>query len=99
MPQTAQPGRPLRVTAANVNGLNDDQKRRRFFAWLQKKRIDIALLAETHCTSDGLALRWVQEGAGPGRPWQGGALWCHQQQQGDRAAGGVGVLLSQRVVS
>lgn len=99
MPHTAQPGRPLRVTAANVNGLNDDNKRRRFFAWLQKQRVDIALLSETHCTSDGLAQRWVREGAGPGRPWRGEALWCHQQQQGQSAAGGVGVLLSQRIVS
>jgi len=98
MSQSAQPGRPLRVAAVNVNGLNGDQKRRRFFARLQKQRVDIALLSETHCTSDALAKRWVQEGAGPGRPWRGEAFWCHQQQQGQLAAGGVSVLLSQRVI-
>src|SRR5512139_3157631 len=98
MPQLAQPGRPLRVAAVNVNGLNVDDKRRRFFAWLQKQRVDIALLSETHCTSAALSQRWVQEGAGPGRPWRGEAFWCHQQQQGQLAAGGVSVLLSQRVI-
>jgi exonuclease III len=99
MVQAAQPGRPLRVAAANVNGLSAGQKRRQFFAWLQKQRADIALLSETHCTSDSQARQWVQEGAGLGRPWRGESFWCHQQQQGERAAGGVCVLLSHRVVS
>ena len=80
MAQATQPGRPLRVAAANVNGLSAGQKRRQFFAWLQKQRADVALLSETHCTSDSQARQWVQEGAGPGRPWRGEAYFCNQQQ-------------------
>ena len=98
MVQSAPPGRPLRVAAVNVNGLNARQKRRTFFTWLHKQRVDIALLSETHCTSDEQAKQWVRQGAGTGRPWRGQGFWCHQQQQGGRAAGGVGVLLSQRVI-
>ena len=85
--------------AVNVNGLMDTTKRRSFFAWLQQQGYAIVLLSETHCTSDSQALQWVQEGAGLGRPWQGSGFWCHQQQQGQRAAGGVGVLLADAVVS
>lgn len=85
--------------AVNVNGLSDSSKRRNFFAWLQQQRHAVVLLAETHSTSDDQAQQWVQEGAGLGRPWQGSAVWCHQQQQGQRAAGGVGVLLADSIMA
>jgi exonuclease III len=98
MAQAAPPGRPFRVAAVNVNGLNAVPRRREVFTWLQNERVDVALLSETHCTDTAMADGWVRDGAGPGRPWQGMGFWCNQHQQGGRAAGGVGVLLSQRIV-
>ncbi len=94
MMQHQQPARPFKAAAVNVNGLAAQSKRREFFASLQEQRCTVTLLAETHCTSDDQARRWVQEGAGPGRPWQGTALWANQAEQGGRAAGGVGILLA-----
>lgn len=93
------PAGPFKVLAANVNGLSAQQKRRGFFAFLQEQHCGVALLSETHCTSDSQAMGWVQEGAGPGRPWQGSAVWAHQAAQGQRAAGGVGILIAQRLIA
>ena len=93
------PAGPFKVLAANVNGLSARQKRRGFFAFLQEQHCGVALLSETHCTSDSQAKGWVQEGAGPGRPWNGVAVWAHQLHQGQRAAGGVGILVAQRLVA
>jgi hypothetical protein len=78
----------------NVNGLAAAAKRRTFFVWLLQQRYANVLLSETHTTSESQGQQWVQEGAGPGRPWQGVAFFGHQQQQGGRAAGGTAVLLS-----
>jgi exonuclease III len=80
MPQSVQPGQPFKVVAVNVNGLAAAAKRRTFFAWLPQQRYAIVLLSETHTTSESQGLQWVQEGAGPGRPWQGVAFFGHQQQ-------------------
>ena len=96
MPHT-QPPRPFKVVAVNVNGLAERPKRQRFFAWLQQQRYAVALLSETHCVSAEQAQQWVREGAGQGRPWQGSAVWANQEQQGDRAAGGVAVLLADSI--
>lgn len=57
------PAGPFKVLAANVNGLSAQQKRRGFFAFLQEQHCGVALLSETHCTSDSQAKGWVQEGA------------------------------------
>ena len=73
----------------NVNGLAARSKRRMFFASLQKQRQAVVLLSETHCTTEQQGLDWVQEGAGPGRPWQGAAFFAPQADQGGRAAGGL----------
>ena len=99
MPDQPQPGRPFQVAAVNVNGLTEATKRRTLFTWAQEQHHGIVLLSETHCTSDSQAQQWVQEGAGLGKPWQGASFWCHQLQQGQRAAGGVGILLSDSIVS
>ena len=98
MPQGVQPGQPFKVVAVNVNGLAAADKRRIFFAWLQQQRYAIVLLSETHSTSDEQGQQWVRQGAGPGRPWQGHAVFAHQIDQGGRAAGGTAVLLSHRIV-
>ena len=98
MAQSVQPGQPFKVVAVNVNGLAAADKRRNFFAWLQQQHYAIVLLSETHSTSDTQGQQWVTQGAGSGRPWQGLAFFAHQQQQGERAAGGTAVLLSHRIV-
>ena len=92
--------RPFHVVAVNVNGLSDRGKRRRFFAWLRQQRCDVGLLVETHCRSSETAQQWVQEGAGPGRPWQGHAFFAHRAcHPADRPTSGVAVLLSPQIVA
>ena len=78
MAQAGQPPRPFQALAVNVNGLPDRGKRRGFFASLQQQRQGLVLLSETHCISDEEGRAWAQEGAGPGRPWQGVALWANR---------------------
>ena len=99
MAQAGQPPRPFQAVHANVNGLAASSKRREFFAAMQQRRYGVVLLSETHCTSEEQGQAWVQEGAGPGRPWQGVAIWANQAEQGERAAGGVGILLAEYMVS
>ena len=92
--------RPFHAIAVNVNGLAEPGKRRRFFAWLQQQRCDVGLLVETHCRSTQIAQQWIQEGAGPGRPWQGHAFFAHRTcRPTDRATAGVAVLLSPQIVA
>ena len=98
MPQGVQPGQPFKVVAVNVNGLAAADKRRIFFAWLQQQRYAIVLLSETHSTSDEQGQQWVRQGAGPGRPWQGHAVFAHQIDQGGKGGRGRAVLLSHRIV-
>jgi len=98
MAASMPPAGPFKVIAVNVNGLAAATKRRGSFAFLQEQRCAVALLSETHGISDSQAQSWVQEGAGPGRPWQGAAFWARQAAQGQRAAGGVGVLIAQRLI-
>jgi exonuclease III len=88
--------RPFRVVAVNVNGLRGHSKRKAFFAWLQKQRHDVVLLSETHSKDDGDTQGWLQQGAGPGRPWQGHAFCAHNADGSGRA--GVAVLLSSQIV-
>ena len=95
MAWTGQPPRPFRALSVNVNGLAASAKRRAFFASLQQQRQGLVLLSETHCTSEEQGQAWVQEGAGPGRPWQGMAVWANQAEQGQQAAGGVGILIAE----
>ncbi|KAF8055086.1 transposon TX1 protein [Scenedesmus sp. PABB004] len=88
------PGGGLKVVAVNVNGLNRKPSRQAFFAWLLASRYHVVVLTETHAQGDGQARRWVQGGAGPGRPWQGSAWWSH----GSSASRGVGILIRDGVV-
>ena len=93
------PPSPFKVMAVNVNGLAAGPKRREFFASLQQQRQAVVLLSETHTTTDSQGQGWVREGAGPGRPWVGAAFFSSQAEQGQRAAGGVGVLIGQRLIA
>ena len=81
-------GLPARVLVANVNGLHSPRKRHHLFHTLGEGRWDVALVVETHCEGPDMAAAWMQEGAGPGLPWPGTALWCH----GTRRARGVCIL-------
>ena len=98
MPQAVPPS-SLKCVAVNVNGLRDKQKRLKFFDWLLQQRFDVVVLSETHSKDDGEVRRWVQEGAGKGRPWQGRAYWCHNTQPGSlQPVRGVAILLRDGVV-
>ena len=99
-PTEAHALRPFKTITVNVNGLSHQGKRRGFFAWLQQQRCDIALLVETHCRSTQQGQKWVQEGAGPGRPWQGHAFFAHKVcRPAQRATSGVAILLSQQIIA
>jgi hypothetical protein len=63
----------LSCVVVNVNGLSDLVKRRTLFKRLLQMQVDVAVLCETHSTSDEQVRGWVQGGAGLGRPWQGHA--------------------------
>ena len=47
------------------------------------------VLSETHCGSREVATKWLRDGAGPGKPWLGEALWSNGTSQ----SRGVAVLL------
>ena len=87
-------GGGLSCVVVNVNGLSDPVKRRTLFKRLLQMLVDVAVLCETHSTSDVQVRGWVQDGAGPGRPWQGHACWTH----GAERSRGVAVLLDSKVV-
>ena len=91
MSATAPPAAamPARLVVANVNGLHSARKRHHLFHALGEGRWDVALLVETHCEGPEQARAWLQEGAGPGLPWQGDAFWCH----GTRRSRGVAILV------
>lgn len=91
-PPSRQPG-TLSCITVNVNGLNAPAKRRVLVSRLLELRVAVTVLCETHCGGEDQALGWVQDGAGPGRPWLGPALWSH----GTGRARGVAVLLTAQV--
>jgi hypothetical protein len=92
--QQQRQGGGLSCVVVNVNGLSDPVKRRTLFKRLLQMQVDVAVLCETHSTSDEQVRGWVQDGAGPGRPWQGHAFWTH----GADRSRGVAVLLDSKVV-
>jgi exonuclease III len=87
-------GGGLSCLVVNVNGLSAPAKRRTLFKRLMQLHADVVVLCETHSTSDEQVQGWVQEGAGPGKPWQGHAFWEH----GADRSRGVAVLLASRAV-
>ena len=42
----------IKLCSFNVRGLNEKKKRRDIFAYLKRKKFDICLLQETHCTKE-----------------------------------------------
>lgn len=56
------------IGSINVNGLRNYKKRQNIFHWLQKKRYDIILLQETHCSDNSTELEWK-------RDWEGNSIW------------------------
>ncbi|GBF91902.1 hypothetical protein Rsub_04626, partial [Raphidocelis subcapitata] len=75
----------LRGVFVNVRGLAAAAARARLFRALARERVDVAVLAETHCRDDAAANTWLRQGG-----WTGDARWAH----GSAASRGVGVLLS-----
>jgi len=87
------PPLPSSVISINVNGLRDARKRQHLFACLLDGPWQLILLQETHTANDEEVQQWMQEGAGPGRPWQGLGFWGHSGNQRSR---GVAVLIHHR---
>ena len=58
-----------------------------------QRRCDLVILSEVHSRDEQETQRWVQEGAGAGRPWEGPAFWHH----GTSTSRGVAILLADRV--
>ena len=83
------PATPASLLSVNVNGLGGAAKRRALFLSADVHGHDALVLLETHCPSDVAASAWLREGAGPGKPWLGGAYWSH----GSSRSCGVGILL------
>lgn len=92
-PLASRPG-TLSCVVVNVNGLHDATKRRALFRGLTRMGVAVAVLCETHSRDDAQVRAWMQEGAGPGRPWEGEAVWHH----GSARSRGVAVLVSPGVL-
>ena len=50
----------IKIATFNVNGLNDNTKRKCIFNYLQQKSFDVMLLQETHSTFN-VAKLWEME--------------------------------------
>ena len=83
----------LSCVVLNPNGMRHGPKRRTLFQGLMERRCDVVILSEVHSKDDEETKRWVQEGAGAGRPWDGPAFWHHGTSQ----SRGVAILLADRV--
>ena len=83
------------ILSVNVNGLTNARKRQQMFAYLLDGPWQVILLQETHTINDTETQAWMQEGAGPGRPWQGLGFWCHSSI---RRRQGVAVLIHHRAL-
>ena len=93
MPRAAACSNPaLSCVVLNPNGLRRRSKRRSLFEGCLDRHYDVVVLSETHSRDDVEGTRWVQEGAGAGRPWNGQAFWSH----GSTHSRGVGILLAAR---
>ena len=66
----------FKCLSINVNGLQDNKKRRAIFNWLQRKSYDIILLQETHCDCNKYNI-WSRE-------WSGRSYWtkCSSNERG-----------------
>ena len=73
----------VRIASVNVNGLNNKSKRQNIFRWLDKKRFDIVLIQETHCSNTETENVWKKE-------WCGDSTWNH----GTNLSKGVSVLFN-----
>lgn len=72
----------VRICTLNVRGLRDGKKRRRIFTFLKSKKIDIAMLQETHSTPE-IEQLWNNE-------WGGQVLYSHHNS----SSRGVMILVS-----
>lgn len=75
----------LKCLTYNVNGLNDNDKRKAIFMDLNSKKIDVILLQETHSTESSYKV-WSSQ-------WRGKSLWCH----GLSNSRGVAILLRENL--
>jgi exonuclease III len=71
----------LHILTLNANGLRNDASRQKLFFWLQKHKVDIAFLQETH-SQDDVMFKWNKE-------WEGTSYWAH----GTNTARGVAILI------
>ena len=69
------------LLSLNVEGLNDNKKRRKVFTWLHNQNADVIVLQETHSSPESENI-WKKE-------WGGEIIYSH----GSRNSRGVAVLL------
>ena len=67
------PTTQLNITTLNVNGLHDDNKRKKTYEMMINRKIEIAFLQETHSTPDP-SKKWKKE-------WLGISIWHHVKNQ------------------
>ena len=78
----------VKLATLNVNGLRSTanrNKRRQFFSWFKKRKLDIVFIQETHY-DDSIENIWLNE-------WGGRGYFSH----GDNRSRGVAILISPKV--
>lgn len=81
---TAHPHTILKVLTANVNGLQTRENRNKIFNFIKTKKVDLALLQETHSTTI-TELKWQKE-------WKGLSFWNSGLSQ---QSAGVAILFNE----
>ena len=71
----------LKTCSLNVNGLQDETKRRNIFPFLKSQDCDIFFLQEVHMANSQERAKWTSE-------WEGQAFWSY----GSSRARGVAIL-------
>ncbi len=55
----------FKLCSFNVNGLNDNCKRKRIYDWAKEENIDLLCVQESHCGSDSSEAMWKSEWGDP----------------------------------
>ena len=90
----------MRIVAMNVNGMQDERKRREIVEKFKERTIDVLAVGETHMKGNGF---WVSESGEPSGLWEGlegGVCWSGlSEEYKGRGKEGCAILMSRRVVS
>ena len=88
----------MRMVAINVNGMQDERKRREIVEIFKEKKLDVLAVGETHMKGNGW---WMSESGESSRLWQGlegGVCWSGlSEEYKGRGKEGCAILMSSRV--